>query len=212
MADTIETFVSKLKTDGVQAGQAAAEKIREEAEQQAREIVRQAEQQAESIVSQAEKKAGDALEKGKDELLLAARDTVLELRDKLTGTVRSVLSGPVEECLSNPEFMTPLIRDIILQYAKADSEHNLEIKVNVSHELCKQLADWAIHELRKNIEASAASLDLKGNRDMPCAGFEYKVSGGTVEITTESVTDAMAELISPQLRDLLDRAMKESNS
>ena len=39
MGETIEAFIEKLQTDGVEAGQEAADKIRNEAEQQANQIV-----------------------------------------------------------------------------------------------------------------------------------------------------------------------------
>ena len=57
MAESIESFVAKLQAEGVQAGKDAAEKIREEARQQAREIVQHARSEADKIIAEARSQA-----------------------------------------------------------------------------------------------------------------------------------------------------------
>ncbi len=140
MAETIESFVTKLQEEGVQEGQAAAEKIRDEAQEQARQIVEEANAEAKKVVTDAEEQAKTILEKGQTELRLAARDAALKLRAILSQALQVVLGGPVEAPLVDAKFLTPLLHDIIMQYAQADSGSKRNITINVSPEMQKQLA------------------------------------------------------------------------
>jgi hypothetical protein len=45
------------------------------------------------------------------------------------------------------------------------------------------------------------SVNLHGA--LSTAGFEYKVSGGTVEVTPESVVQVLSEIVTPQLQQLI---------
>ena len=210
MAETIESFVTKLQEEGVQEGQAAAEKIRDEAQEQARQIVEEANAEAKKVATDAEEQAKTILEKGQTELRLAARDAALKLRAILSQALYVVLGGPVEAPLVDAEFLTPLLHDIIMQYAQADSGSKRNITINVSPEMQKQLADWAIGELHKAVKSSNTQLDLKGNLNQ--AGFEYKIDGATVEITVDSVVGILSELVGPRLTELLDQAMKSDGN
>jgi len=208
MAETIESFVNKLQEEGVQEGQAAAEKIRSEAQEQARQIVEEARAEAEKAVKEAQEQAKTILEKGRTELRLAARDAALKLRTILSQALQTVLGGPVEAPLADAEFLTPLLHDIIMQYAQADSVNSKTVAINVSPEMQKQLADWAIGELHKAAKSSDTRLDLKGTLNQ--AGFEYRIDGATVEVTVDSVVVILSELVAPQLAELLEQAMKSN--
>ena len=210
MAETIESFVTKLQEEGVQEGQAAAEKIRDEAQEQARQIVEEANAEAERVVTDAEEQAKTILEKGQTELRLAARDAALKLRAILSQALQVVLGGPVEAPLVDAKFLTPLLHDIVMQYAQADSGSKRNITINVSPEMQKQLADWAIGELHKAVKSSNTQLDLKGTLNQ--AGFEYRIDGATVEITVDSVVGILSELVGPRLTELLDQAMKSDDN
>ena len=210
MAETIESFVTKLQEEGVQEGQAAAEKIRDEAQDQARQIVEEANAEAKKVVTDAQEQAKTILEKGQIELRLAARDAALKLRAILSQALQVVLGGPVEGPLVDAEFLKPLLHDIIMQYAQADSGSSKNIIINVSPEMQKQLADWAIGELHKAVKSSNTQLDLKGTLNQ--AGFEYKIDGATVEITVDSVVGILSELVGPRLTELLDQAMKSDDN
>lgn len=232
MPQTIEDFVAKLKTDGVEAGQAAAEQLRAEGKAQAADVIEQAKAQAEKIVSDAEAQAQSILAKGRNELKLAARDAVLRLRETIAAALRAVLRGPVEQQLLSAEFLAPMLHDLIRQYARADCERASTITINLPPEQCAQLATWAIGELGRTAhtrdanvqlkspqgeyadkaagseEGDFVSIDLKGM--LAEAGFEYRVTGATVEVTVDSVVDTLSELVGGRVRELLDEAMKEA--
>lgn len=206
MTETIETFVSRLHQEGVQAGHAEAEKIQTQARRQADQIIQDARQQAQQILTQAQAQAASSLEKGKTELQLAARDTILTLRSKIIQILQTVLRGAVKPALEDGEFLRSLLRDIVMQYAQADSEKGRQIKINLTQDQYKKLADWAIEKAHQAVQEMGMSLDLKGTLHQP--GFEYQVGDATVEVTVESTVQMLMQFVSPALTDLLEQAEK----
>ncbi len=210
MADSIESFVAKLQAEGVQAGQERAEKLTAEAEARAQEIVHQAQEQAKKIIAEAESTAEDIRSKSSEDLQLAVRDTVLKLRDTLSRALGAILTAPVKEQLSSPDFLKQLIREVVLQYAGADSQSAGAISVSVSEAMHDQLGAWAVEELKK-AAAGSGGVDLKAT--LKQAGFEYSTSeGGTVEVTLESVADALKELVGASLRETFGKALEGQES
>ena len=205
MAETIETFVAMLQADGVQAGQDAADKMRSEAQQEADDIVRQAQAKAEKIIADAEAKAQSTLTRSKTDLELAARDAAMRLRQALGDALTQVLTQSVNEALSDAEFLKTMIHDLAKQYAAADIQGISAAKIALTPDMYKTLAEWAIRELHEAAMGRGVSLDLQA--DLKQAGFEYSVSGGTVEVTADSVVAALAELVGPHLRGMFDKAV-----
>ena len=205
MADTIEQFVAKLQAEGVQAGRAAAEELIAKARRDADEIIRQAQARAAKIHHDAEARAQATLAKSKTELELAARDTTLRLREALARAIRAALAAGAKQPLEDAEFLRRLLSDIVLQYVRADLQGQPTFNLNVTPEMRGKLAAWALHQLHQGNLA----LDLRGT--LAEAGFEYQVEGAKIEVTLTSVVDALADLVSPALRQILQRAAAADN-
>lgn len=210
MAETIESFVSKLQQDGVQAGQKEAERIRQEARDEAERILADARKQAEDIVADAEKEAESIVSRGRTDLRLAARDTILQLRDGLSRVLRGVLSYHVQQTLDDADFLGKTLHEVIVSYVRCAVEQGeeSEILVNVKPEMKGKLVDWALTEIaERHGHADRLSLDLKGT--LKQAGFEYRVEGGTYQVTVDSVVEMLQQMVGPTLRDQIDRAVQE---
>jgi len=205
MADTIESFVAKLQEEGVEAGRQAAEKIRADAQQQAEKALQDARQQAQKIVSDAQAQADNLLARSKSELDLAARDVVLRLQKALGRAMRALIAYELKDALPNVDFLSQTLHDLVLLYAKADIAGDRLMKINVSPELQGQLADWAIRQMAHEAGQVGLRIDLKGT--LETAGFEYQISGGTVEVTLDSVVESVSELVGPRLREVIEQAV-----
>ncbi|HNR98908.1 MAG TPA: hypothetical protein PKX48_10355 [Planctomycetota bacterium] len=202
MAETVESFVAKLRAEGVEAGRQAAEKIKAEAEAAAAETLRRAAEQAAGIVAQAEKRAADALARGKTDLALAARDAVLGLKQALNAVLAEILAGPVRAELGHAGFLKELIHAVATEYAKADREAQTALRINVRPEMRAKLADWALQEARAAAAARHPRVDLRGT--LAQAGFELRVADGTVEVTEEAVLETLRGLAAASLSEIFD--------
>jgi V/A-type H+-transporting ATPase subunit E len=207
MPESIESFVAKLQTEGVEAGKQAAEKVKADAQAEAEKVVADARQQAEKIQADAEAKAKETQERTKTELSLAARDTVLKLRDSLGRGLSGLLAEGVKENLEDEGLLRDVLREMILLYAKADAEQAGAVTVTVSDEMQGKLSDWAKSELAQALSGRNAKVDLKGG--LAQAGFEYEVDGATVEVTLDAVVEVLSEMLSDPVREILQQGLAE---
>jgi hypothetical protein len=207
MADSIESFVTKLQNEGVEAGKKEAEKIRAEAQEEADRIVKEAEQKADKIRQDAERDAEDTRQRGQTDLELAARDTVLRLRETLNRALRTVLASGTQEALRDTEFLKGLIHDVVMQYTQADQEGKTTVEVRVSDEAKDQLTEWCRQQLAPQAQGTGAAVDIKGV--LSEAGFEYQVQDANVEVTQASVVETLQDLVSPRLRGMLAKATEQ---
>lgn len=205
MAETIEAFISRLQAEGVDVGKKAAAEIQAEAQAKADKIIQDAKTQAAEIVAAAEKEASQRVARANSELTLAVRDTIRHLQETLSKAIMQVFETRLSDDLADPEFLKQVLREIVLQYAQADSQGQGEISVNLPPETANRLADWALHELRQSLNGAEMHVDLR--KTLAVAGFEYRLSAGTVEVTVESVVELLSELLRPQLREVLKQAV-----
>ena len=180
MAETIESFVAKLQAEGIEAGRQQADQLRQEAEKQAQELLRQAQQQADKI------EADDTLARARTELELAARDATLKLKEALSRALGALLSQRVRQKLEDDDFLGKLLHEIVMTDVKADFEQREVLKINVPPEMREKLISWALKEIgEETVERVRPSIDLRGT--LAGAGFEYTVTGSTIEVTRGSI-------------------------
>lgn len=211
MPETIESFVAKLQAEGVQVGEQQAQELRADAQAQGDKTIADAKAQAERIVADAHAEAASILARGQTELKLAARDTTLRLREALQRALTAVLAYQAREDLSDTKFVGTLLHEIVLTYAKDLRERRDVMTINIPPDQREKLKDWALAEIgQQAVEGVRGVFDL--HTTLAEAGFEYTISGRTVEVTTESVTAAVIDLLSPGLGELLAEAMSEGDA
>ena len=206
MGQTIQAFVDKIRTEGVQAGQKQADDLLAEARGQAEQITAQAAQDAEKVLADAKAEAANIVTRGRTELELAARDAVGKLRDALGKALAAVLAGGARATLDDEAFIGQALHEIIVAYGKAEMEGDKSIRINVPEPMRQKLVQWAIaHVGSDNLGGEHITIDLKGTLSQ--AGFEYNMAGATVEVTVESVVEVLAGLVGPAVREILETAM-----
>lgn len=206
MAETIESFVAKLQAEGVDAGKQQAENIRTEAEKQAKETVDRAKKEADKIIADAKTKAEETLARGKTELELAARDAMLRLQEAVSRGLAGLFSQTARQQFEDTDFMGKLLHEIVMLYVTSDFECKQTLKINVPAPMREKLVSWALAEIGKEkVDKVRPSIDLKGT--LADAGFEYTCKGSTVEVTSDSVVATLVDLVGPNLREMLAKAM-----
>lgn len=203
MTDTIESFVTKLKSEGVEEGKRQADQLRSDAQQQAEQIVADAKSQAEKIIADANAEADSILARSHTKMELAVRDATLKLRDSLEKALQAVLTGPVESQLNDAEFLKELIQSIVSRYLEAEIESYAPMKISVSPDMHRKLVDWAVTNLRVAAIDDTAGIDVQDT--LRQAGFEFSLHGATIEITMDSVVDTLMQLVGPSLREVLSQ-------
>ena len=201
MPESLESFVKKLQTEGVDAGKDAGEKIKKEARREAEKILADAEADAEKILVKAEKDAERQLSRAQNELELAVRDAVLKLGESLGRVLSVMLAGRVEKKLSEPDYIGEIMREVIITYAKADAGRQPRIEINIPKKMHDNLIDSALKDLSRNLQGDQDKLALKAT--LSKAGFEYKIQGATVEVSPDSVSELLSEMVNPALQEII---------
>ncbi|MHC4496988.1 MAG: hypothetical protein ACYSYM_14320, partial [Planctomycetota bacterium] len=204
MPTNIESFVKTLESEGVDAGKKAARRIEAEAIEKAENIVAQARETANQMIAEAQAEAEKVKARMDSSLELATRDGIYLLREKLGQQLEAMLKLNVEKALNDEETLVHVLREVIPAYAKADAEKGLAASINISKDLKSRLLETAIRELVYSLKSQNTQIDVGYN--LAKAGFEYKVEGSTVEVSTESVTSLLAEMIDPELQQFLEKA------
>ena len=206
MTDTIESFVNRLQKEGIESGQAEAKNIAEQAQKQAAEILADAEKKAQQIIADAESRGKQIVDHANSEMTLAARDTVAKLRDTLAAGLKQILTKAVSTTLQDADFIKGVLQEIVALYAKADISSESCMTINVTQEMQNTLSQWAINQLGQALGDKGP--ELKGGLNQ--AGFEYEISGGTVEVTQDAVVEILSEMVTPALRDALAATPRSS--
>ncbi len=210
MAETIESFVSKLQEDGVQAGRKAADKIVEDARQAAMGIIQQANDESQRIIFQARQEADGVLRRSQTELAFAARDAMLGFSQRLSEAVSAFISRAVDAKLDDVDFLGRLLHELILKYAEADIFRTSSMEIFVSPQMQQKLTAWALKEIAADAKERKLPIVLKNG--LKQSGFEYRVQGGTIECTHESIREALSAFVGPKLREILQQAGPEDSS
>ena len=205
MAESIETFVAKLQSEGVQAGRQEADAILANAKTEAEKLVADAQGQSDKIIAQAKTDAESLLTRGQTELSLAARDAVLGLQETLSKSLQAILRYQAGETLQDVGFLGKVLHELILLYAKDELTAKGGITFNVAPELRQKLVDWALKEIGEDrLRDIGVHMDLHGT--LAAAGFEYTGTGATIEVTLDSVVETLTSLVGPELRKVLESA------
>lgn len=205
MPDSIESFVKKLQEEGVNAGKKAAEEIKNSAKREADDIIANAKTRADQILVKAKTDADNQFSRMKTELELAARDTVLKLRETIGQVFSSMLSQKIEKHLSDPDFLRQIIREVIITYAKADAAQPNNMKINISDKIGENIYDDMLKHLFQNLNEEQDKIVLQ--RSLSKAGFEYTIDGATVEVSPDSISELISDMVGPGLQEILDHSI-----
>jgi V/A-type H+-transporting ATPase subunit E len=213
----VQELIDKLREEGVESGRSEAQRLIEEARQEKRRIVEEAEQEAQRRKDAAQKEVERMQQAAQDSLHQAARDTVVDLRQRILARFREDVRRLVSEEIREQE----VIKAMLLQLAGRAGD-------NLAHHRAGKLAvelprdipgiDELAQDPSKLDQDELMRLVTAITGDRLRAGLELRVGpegqhGIRVVATDQDVEidlteEAMAELIQahlqPRFRALLD--------
>ena len=104
--EKIQELTEKILREGVEKGQAEADRIIQEAKQQAEKILHEARQQAQDIAAQAQKKAAETDANTRNELKMYTGQALSALKSEVTNVLTDgVVKEAVAGLAANPDFL-----------------------------------------------------------------------------------------------------------
>lgn len=191
----VAELISRLKRDGVDAGEAEKQRLLDEAEKQAAAIVAEAKAKAEQLLTDAKKERERQRQQLEAELKMAARDFALRFSERIRQQViEPVVSGPVQGVLEDPAFLRTTIQELCVAYAKSGSD----IELTLSPETRAKLEAFFTAELGRALgERELSLVDENG-----LVGFRLAKKGDSFawDFSLDAVTSELLRLVDPALR------------
>ena len=104
--EKIQELTEKLLREGVEKGQAEADRIIQQAKEQAEQILQEARQQAQEINAQAQKKAGETATNTRSELKMYTAQALSALKSEVTNVLTDgVVKEAVDGLAADPNFL-----------------------------------------------------------------------------------------------------------
>lgn len=193
--EKIQELTEKLLREGVEKGQAEADRIIQEAKQQAEQILQDARQQAQEITVQAQKKADETATNTRSELKMYTSQALSALKSEVTNVLTD---GVVKEAVAGLT-ATP---DFLGQFAVALAEKwTASEPVVISSSEAESLKAYFAAKAKALLDKGVTINKVNGKDTMfsiaPADG-SYKVNFGKEEFETY-----FKNFLRPQLVDML---------
>jgi len=192
----LENLIEKIKKEGVEKAQHVSDEIVNKAKKEADGIVAQAKKEAAKIVEEAKKESARFQKNAELALKQAARDSVLQMKGKLTALFDHVFKRRVSDELTS-DFLKTLILEIVEAWS-----HNPNIEIHVNEKDKKKLEQVLFQSLKKELQRSVT---IKVNNDV-AHGFRIGIKGESVyyDFSDESIADMLKTFLNPRLTAILD--------
>lgn len=207
----VQELISRIRDDGVHAGENKAEEIIAEARREAARILAQAQSEADEIQSISSAEIESNKSAALDALKLAARDTSLQLEAAVLASFEAHVKRLVAPVVYDGSFIRALLL-VLAGQAAEEYAPDQELEILVSDMLAGKEGENA--ELDKTIRESV--LGISGN--MLREGVEIipssQVSGGArvrvvgedleIDLTSEAISTLLLKHLLPRYRGILD--------
>ncbi|MBI2571955.1 MAG: hypothetical protein HYV63_33510 [Candidatus Schekmanbacteria bacterium] len=203
----IAALITRIKNEGVSAGEEERDRIIAEARQRAEQIVADARNEVAALRSTAEADARRVTEQMRAELKMAARDFVLGFQERIRQQIiRPVLSEQLRGVLTDETFLSDFVARICADFLASGGDG---VEISVSEDLREKLAAATLHALAAHVDAGK---EVAVRNEEGLVGFRLIRRGEAFawDFSLEALTQALARLVEPHLRQFfeLPRASK----
>ena len=194
MDNKVQEITEKIYKEGVEKGQAEAQKIIEAAEAEKAALITKAQQEAEKIVANAKKSAEELNKNTQSELQLYSKRAVEALKSEITNLITgSIVKATVAENINN-EWLQKMLLTLASNMA---SSENVVIQTADAEKLTQFFAKHAKDLLNKGIKIEQVNGIKAGFAILPADG-SYKLQFGEEEFIA-----FFKEFLRPQLVEML---------
>lgn len=195
MENKIQELTDKIYREGVEKGNAEAQRLVGAAQDEAKKIIADAQVQAEAILAEAKKNAAELADNTKSELKLFAGQAVNALKTEITSLLTNqVISSAVKGFVADKDFFNKFIVALATQWS---ANEPIVIATADAASLKKYFAAQAKDLLDKGVKIEQVN-GMKTLFSISPADGSYKVNFGE-----EEFENYFKEFLRPQLVEML---------
>jgi len=195
----VQELIDRIKKDGVKAATEEANKIKAEADTEARRIIESAKKEADDLLERAKQDAARSEKAGIAALEQASRNLILAFKDEVQALLNKIISEKVNASY-NEDVLKAALPELLKSWAaKGDVDLSVILPENELSKLQGFFSDKLKAELSKGVE-------LKSNRKLAC-GFHISNKEGSVyyDFSSEAVAKLLSAYLNPKLAELLKK-------
>ncbi|MCL2764435.1 MAG: V-type ATP synthase subunit E [Treponema sp.] len=198
----VQELIDKIKRDGIKTATEEANKIKAEAEAEARRIVETAKKEADDLVSRSKQDAQRAESAGIAALQQASRNLILTFKDEVSSLLSKIVNDNVKANY-NDDVLKNALPDLIKTWAQKGTD-NLSVMLPESE--LERLKGFFMEKLASEF---SKGVELKSNRKLSC-GFRISNREGSAyyDFSAEAVAQLLSAYLNPKLSSLLQEASK----
>jgi V/A-type H+-transporting ATPase subunit E len=201
MTEDIKSLIEKINQEGVQAAEAKASQIEEQAERRAEEILAKARKEAARLLAEAGEKLKLMEDKHRQLLAQAGRDFLLSLRKEISVAIEQLILKDVRQALGT-EALHKILAEAIKNYG---GQQKSEVVVSLKAEDAVMLQK---HYLAKLTEETKKGIILKPSGEIS-GGFTISFDAGRsqFDFTDQALAEYIGTYLKPQLNEILKQAV-----
>ena len=201
MAEELQHLIERIRKEGVESGEKAADALVAEAKKKATAIVAEAQKQAKAEIAKADADAVAFAERGKKTLEQAARDLLISIGGSVGNVVAGIVEAKVGAALT-PELMGQMLLKLAEAYGKDGGEGGIEAMLSAGD--AAAVKAYFAQEYQNKL---AAGIQIESNKEI-FKGFRVGAKGGQVfhDFTQEAIAESLASFLRPELAEIVKKA------
>ncbi len=201
MQKKLQELTEKIYQEGVEKANKEAESIISEAKQKAESLLSKAEKEAAATREKAEKEAEDLKKNSLNELQLAARQAISDIKQEVVGLIQAKTIQPETKAAFKEVDFTKEIIQTIVENWKPDSGENVALNALLPAGKKKEFETFFATKAKKLLE-SGVTIDFS---DRIKGGFKIgpKKGGYLVSFTDDDFDNLFKTYLRPKLIKLL---------
>ena len=201
MAEELQHLIERIRKEGVESGEKAADSLVAEAKKKAAAIVADAQKQAKELAEKADKEAAAFAERGKKTLQQAARDLLISIGGSVGDVVGGLVDAKVGAALT-PELMAQMLLKLAEAYAKDGGADGIVAMLGEADAAAVKAAFAKEYQSKL-----AAGIQIESDKEI-FKGFRVGAKGGQVfhDFTKEAIAESLASFLRPDLAQIVKKA------
>ena len=201
MAEELQHLIERIRKEGVESGEKAADSLVAEAKKKAAAIVAEAQKQAKDMVAKAEKDSAAFAERGQATLRQSARDLLISIGGSVGDVVAGIVDAKVGAALT-PDLMAQMLLKLAEAYAKDGAAGGIVAMLGEADAVAVKAA------FAKEYQGKlAAGIQIESRKEI-FKGFRVGAKGGQVfhDFTKEAIADSLSNFLRPELAQIVKKA------
>jgi V/A-type H+-transporting ATPase subunit E len=192
----LQEIIGKIKKEGLESATVEADRLRQDAEKQAKEIIARAQAEAQDIITKAKVEAKKFEDSAKASVAQAGRDLTLTVKKNVESLFARLSTESVKA-----QYSAKTIEEGILTAIKSFSSQTGQASVQVDPAIASSLSTSLLGKL-KDLAGNTITLEAGNGVKF---GFKIKDGGAYYDFTAEAVAKALASYVNPTIASILNK-------